>query len=115
MFTAIALILLMLIAVLWYQGLQAKRHAVAASRNACDVRGWQFLDETAALAKIKIIYPRGGRLMMYRKYNFEYYDDNNSRQSSYVVLNGMHVVKVGLPQKENVVSLARYRQQASGN
>jgi hypothetical protein len=77
---------------LWIDSLHAREAAVAAARHACAVEGFMLLDDTVAIAALKLARNDEGRIQIQRAYNFEYSDTGNNRRNGSVVLLGRRVV-----------------------
>lgn len=73
---------------LWWAGAVAARdRAIAAARVLCREEGWQLLDETVALARLRPV--RGDRgLQLERRYRFEFSADGGERSAGGVRLVG---------------------------
>lgn len=77
-----------------WDSLRAREAAVAASREACQARGWQFLDDTVAIESVRLARDRNGRLKLRRRYGFEYNDTGNARKQGSIVMVGAEVALV---------------------
>lgn len=84
---------------LWIDSLHAREAAVAAARHACAVDSLLLLDDTVAIAALKLARDEDGRIRIQRAYNFEFSDTGNNRRGGSVVLLGRRVVlfNIGLP------------------
>lgn len=80
----------------WLDSLAAREVGIQASRSACDVEGLQFLDDTAAIASLRLVRDDDGRLRLERVYNFEYSDTGDNRRKGSVTLVGRQVVSLYL-------------------
>ncbi len=88
MLTTLApLLLLGLLAMIWYTGARARETAVAISRAACQKEGYQLLDDTVALQRFAPRWTSSG-LRMRRMYRFEYSVEGTLRETGYVLLLG---------------------------
>ena len=92
--TAIAL--LVAIGWLWYDSLEAREAAVKAGRAACTAEGLMLLDDTVAIASLKLARDTDGRIRLQRAYNFEYSDTGNNRLAGAVVVVGHEVVMLNI-------------------
>lgn len=83
---------------LWLDSLKTREAAVSAAREACRVEGLLLLDDTVAIASVKLARGDDGRIRLQRAYMFEYSDTGNNRLPGSVVLLGRRVVlfNVGL-------------------
>ena len=77
-----------------WDSLRAREAAVAASRDACNAHGWQFLDDTVAIESVRLARDDLGRLRLRRVYGFEYNDTGDARRQGSVVMLGAKVVLV---------------------
>lgn len=96
----------------WLDALKAREIALVAGERACDAEGWQFLDFTVALQRLRLARDEEGRLRFWRRYTFEYSDTGNNRLDGAVVLLGAEVLSLNLatppgPLPDNVVPLRR--------
>jgi len=77
---------------LWLDSLKAREAAIAAARQACRSEGLLLLDDTVAIATVKLARDENGRVKLQRAYAFEYSDTGNNRLPGSVVLLGRQVV-----------------------
>jgi hypothetical protein len=87
----IELIVLLILAAgawLWYDTLGAREAAMAAARSACQAEGVQLLDDTVALAVLRLRRRGDGRIAILRVYQFEFTDTGNNRLGGAVTLLG---------------------------
>ncbi|MHB9119844.1 MAG: DUF3301 domain-containing protein [Burkholderiales bacterium] len=91
-------LLLVLIALvwLWQDSLRAREAALQAGKAACQRQGMQFLDDTLALASLRLGRNRRGQTVLRRVYRFEFSDTGNNRLSGSVVMAGGRVDDVML-------------------
>jgi hypothetical protein len=73
---------------LWIDSLRAREHAVAAGRAACKRYDVQLLDETVAVARLRLGRDDEGRLRLRRTYTFEFSDTGNNRRHGAIVMLG---------------------------
>jgi hypothetical protein len=93
--SALALLCLAgLIAWFWQDSLAARESANAAAMEACQRLGLQFLDGTAAFARLSPVR-ESGRLKLRRTYVFDYTANSIERRQGFVVLIGSRVESVG--------------------
>ena len=76
---------------LWFDSLKVRETAVAAAKVACDSEGLLLLDDTVAIARIRLRRGRDGVLRIARVYAFEYSDTGNDRSAGRVVMHGHRV------------------------
>lgn len=71
----------------WFDSMQAREAALASSRDACSRAGLQLLDDTVALASLRLVRDQRGKVALRRVYIFEFTDTgDNRRQGSVVVV-----------------------------
>lgn len=97
-FELISIAVLVSTAWLWVDSIKVREIAVREARMACEAEGFQFLDETVAIASLKPMRHEDGRLALRRTYSFEYSDTGNNRRPGSIVLLGQKVLlmNVGL-------------------
>jgi hypothetical protein len=83
-----ALLALGALAWYWASGMKAREHAVAAGRRACQDVGVQFLDDTVALAKTRLVRNEQGQVQIVRLYRFEFSDTGDNRRPGNVSVQG---------------------------
>lgn len=71
--------LLVLLAWLWFGGVQAKEAALRVAQRLCDEHGVALLDQTVTLKRVRLRRDRAGRLRLRRDYLFEYSHDGATR------------------------------------
>lgn len=84
------------IAALWLDSIKVREAAVHAAKAACAAEGLQFLDDTVAIAGLKLVRDERGRLKLQRTYEFEYSDTGDNRIKGSVLLIGRRVVILNL-------------------
>ena len=92
---------------LWLDSLKAREIAVRAARAACTAEALLLLDDTVAIANLKLKRDDDGQVKLQRAYDFEYSDTGNNRLKGSVVLLGHRVMllNIGLRLPENVRTL----------
>jgi Protein of unknown function (DUF3301) len=107
MLELLGLVVLILIALLWFDSLQAREVAVRAARTACETEGLLFLDDTVGIISVKPARDNEGRLKLQRAYAFEYSDTGNNRVTGSVVMLGKRVMllNIGLRAAPEVTNL----------
>jgi hypothetical protein len=92
---------------LWLDSLRAREVAVRAARAACVAEELLLLDDTVAIANLKLKRDDDGQVKLQRAYDFEYSDTGNNRLKGSVVLLGHRVMllNIGLRLPENVRTL----------
>jgi hypothetical protein len=88
--------LLLLVAALVYAfvALYGKELATAAAREHCRQHGLMFLDDTVVLKRLSVRRNSDGRIVLQRRYRFEFSSDGDLRYSGEIVLSGYHVLSI---------------------
>ena len=81
---------------LWLDSLKARDAGIAAARAACQSEDLQLLDDTVAIASLRLARNDDGRLLLRRVYDFEYSDTGDNRRNGSVVMLGHRVVVLNL-------------------
>ena len=76
---------------LWLDSLKAREIAVRAARAACTAEALLLLDDTVAIANLKLRRDDDGHVKLQRAYDFEYSDTGNNRLKGSIVLLGYRV------------------------
>jgi hypothetical protein len=92
---------------LWLDSLKAREIAVHAARAACTAEALLLLDDTVAIASLKLRRDDDGQVKLQRAYDFEYSDTGDNRLKGSIVLLGHRVMllNVGLRLPPNVRTL----------
>jgi hypothetical protein len=89
---------------LWLDSLKVREAAVRAAKEICASEGLLFLDDTVAIAGIRLARGEDGRVRLQRAYDFEFSDTGNNRLKGSVVMLGhrLMLLNVGLnaPRRE---------------
>lgn len=93
-FEIVSIVFLLAVSWLWFDSVKVRGIAVAAAARVCAAEGWQFLDETVAIARLKPARDEEGRLVLFRSYRFEYSDTGDNRRPGSVDLLGQNVVAI---------------------
>lgn len=93
---ALALIVLGVAALAWFEGMKARERALEAGREACGRYGLQLLDDTVSLAGIRLARDDEGRLRVKRTYSFEFSDTGDNRRQGAIVTLGPDLVDLHL-------------------
>lgn len=96
----LVIILLLATGWYWYDSTVAKEAAVVAARRACERHHQQLLDETVALARIRLRRDGSGRVRLLRLYRFEFSGDGEQRRCGEVTLLGQWVAALNLEMEE---------------
>ena len=81
---------------LWADSMRARERALEAGRNACRRYGVQLLDETVAIAGLRLARNRAGRLALERRYVFEFSETGDNRRTGALVLIGSELCDIQL-------------------
>jgi hypothetical protein len=73
---------------LWVDSMRSRERALAASRRACAEVNAQLLDETVALAKLRLCRTSRGTMALCRVYEFDFTLDGENRRGGLVVMRG---------------------------
>ena len=88
-----ALLLLAAIMLWWHASVQARERARQLARHFCHQQGWQLLDQTVALKKLKPIR-NVDRWQWRRAYRFDYSPDGAARLTGEIWLRGRQVEQI---------------------
>lgn len=72
----------------WFDHRKVQDHAIDYCRRACADAGLQFLDETAALSRLRLRRDAGGRVRFERCFTFEYSGAPGDRGRGYLIMLG---------------------------
>lgn len=79
---------------LWLDSLRARDAGIVAARKTCEHDGLQLLDETVAIARLRLARNEDGQLRLQRTYRFEFSDTGDNRRNGEVTLIGSEVVSL---------------------
>ncbi|HMX22718.1 MAG TPA: DUF3301 domain-containing protein [Accumulibacter sp.] len=88
--------LLLLLAWFWFDSFQSRAAALAAAQALCRAEDLLLLDETVALAQLRLVRDEEGRLRLQRTYDFEFSDTGDNRRAGRVTLIGATLVTAHL-------------------
>lgn len=96
---------------LWFvfDSLRAREQALHACRSACREIDVQLLDQTVALARLRLARDGRGRVRLRRRYNFEFSTGGSDRWLGHIDLLGLNVLGVELHGPSGAIILARSR------
>lgn len=97
LFEVTSLVVLLALGWLWYDSIRSRDVAVRAAGHACADRGLQLLDESVAVAAIRLERDEDGRLLLCRTYAFEYSVTGTNRCPGSIVLLGQKVIALHCP------------------
>lgn len=95
-FEIAGLIALALITWLWFDSFKARGIGIRAAKSACEAEGLQLLDDTVAIASLRVARDDAGRLVLRRVYRFEYSDTGDNRRSGSIVMLGPEIVIINV-------------------
>lgn len=72
----------------WFDHRKAQGYAIDYCRRACADAGLQFLDETAALSRLRLRRDAGGTVRFERCFTFEYSTAPGNRGHGYLIMLG---------------------------
>ena len=81
----------------WLDAMRARETAVALARRMCRAEGLLLLDDTVALALLRVRRDHAGRLALLRTYEFEFSDTGNNRLTGSITLLGRDAQTLYLP------------------
>lgn len=81
---------------LWIDSLRARERAVTAGRATCRRYGVQLLDDTVAIAGLRLARGSDGRLAIERRYVFEFSETGDNRRQGAMVLLGAELADIVL-------------------
>lgn len=82
----------------WLDSLKTRETAVAAAKQACNANTVQLLDDTVALASLRLARNTQGQVALRRFYRFEFSDTGDNRRDGVVLMLGNAVESVRLGQ-----------------
>lgn len=80
----------------WLDSLKTREIAIAAAKRACNADAVQLLDDTVALASIRLARNPSGQVSLRRFYRFEFSDTGDNRRGGVVLMLGNAVESVRL-------------------
>ena len=83
-------------AMLWWNAQGAKQRALESTRAYCKRMDLQLLDDVVALRGFWFKRDRGGRLHLWRSYNFEFSSTGSERYQGRIILLGFSVESIEL-------------------
>jgi len=81
----LGLILIAVLTLLVMDALSTREQATRLARQHCRKLGWQFLDGTAALASIRLVWVKQ-HLFWRRRYSFDYVAEDNRRRGGVIIM-----------------------------
>lgn len=90
----------------WATSLRAREQALAEGRRICKEFDMQLLDHTVALAALRLARDSGGRLVLSRRYAFEFSPDGQTRYTGrlYLLGNQLQSAQLDMPDGTTLVS-----------
>ena len=101
------LTLVVALAWLWWDSMQAREAAVGAARAACEAEGLQFLDDTVGIASVRPARNAEGRLLLQRAYDFDFSDTGDNRIRGSVVTLGRRVILLRVLPPQSAATVTR--------
>lgn len=97
-FEIISLILLLGLAMLWFDSVQVRAKAIREVKEVCAIEGVQLLDESVSISKLTLDRDDDGHARIRRVYVFDYSDTGDNRRRGSIVMLGdtVQVVNIGL-------------------
>lgn len=86
------ILLALIIAWLWWDGLGAKEIARASCKRICREHDVLFLDDTVALTRLRLRRDGSGQMRIFRRFGFEFTSDGEQRYQGYVDMLGSYVI-----------------------
>ncbi len=78
----------------WFDAIRAKELATAAGRRRCSDVGVTFLDDTVALAHLRLCRASSGHLSICRQYRFEFASDGGVRYAGEIAMHGARITRL---------------------
>ncbi len=85
----------------WWESNRARERALLWARSACQRAGVQLLDQTVVLQRARLRRAEGGRLAVWRFYDFEFTDTGERRCAGRAVLLGPKLLDLHLDLTES--------------
>jgi len=95
-FEILAILLFLLALWLVWDTLRAREYANAAMRDACERRGYLFLDDTVSLHAVRPVRDADGRVRLRRDYRFQYSDTGHNRRDGAIAIIGESIANLEL-------------------
>jgi hypothetical protein len=92
----LAVLLFLLALWLVWDTLRAREHANSAMRDACEARGYLFLDDTVSLHAVRPVRDDDGRVRLRRDYRFQYSDTGHNRRDGAISIVGDSIAALEL-------------------
>jgi hypothetical protein len=86
------ILILAAIAWLWLDSLNVREAAVRAAKEICRAEGVLFLDDTVAIAALRLARDGDGQVRLQRSYDFEFSDTGDNRRNGSLVMLGHRLV-----------------------
>lgn len=80
----------------WLDSLKTREIAITAAKRACDADAVQLLDDTVAMASIRLARNSQGQVSLRRFYRFEFSDTGDNRRVGMVLMLGSMVENIRL-------------------
>jgi Protein of unknown function (DUF3301) len=95
---------LAMILLLWVETMRSQEQARALGLRACRDAGVQLLDDTVALARVRLRRDARGHLAVYREYHFEFTTTGETRHAGEIALLGRRPAHLHLALPDSMTS-----------
>jgi hypothetical protein len=95
-FEITSILVLALAAWWWLDSIKARDICILAVKSACSRQGVQLLDDTVAIAALRMARDEDGRLLLQRRYGFEYSTSGTDRRRGTATLLGHTLVSLDI-------------------
>jgi len=92
----LAILLLVGLAWMWWDGRGVAEHAIRAAKNHCQQIGVIFINDTVEWQKMRLERNYQGRMQLKRTYTFEFVNDMEHRYRGEIIMLGNRVKKIEL-------------------
>lgn len=93
----------------WFEAQRMREYVIRRCTAVCDNAGLQLLDETVALAALRLKRDARGRLHLRRRYQFDVSEHGTDRLRGWITLTGMVVEQIHIDGMEGAVILDQDR------
>lgn len=97
----IVILLLVLLIWLWFETFRAQEAVKAMSKKICSEYDLQLLDDTVTLIGMRLKRNDRGKWSWQRTYSFEFSDNGNNRKPGIIVIRGLTLEMLELPDSIN--------------
>ncbi|MEJ2761504.1 MAG: DUF3301 domain-containing protein [Gammaproteobacteria bacterium] len=103
-----ALLLIAIVAaglLVWFEAQRMREYVIRRCTAVCEGAGLQLLDETVALAALRLKRDRRGRLRLHRRYQFDVSETGTDRWRGWISLTGLVVEHIHIEGAEGATIL----------